>query len=87
MDYENDYGWVRPYLGVDEYVLWSGKPGEGHLLAPNDVFLIPFSILWCGFAIFLGNNGFICKRAADFQAFWYPVCADRTVHNDRKVHL
>ncbi|MDR3499036.1 MAG: PH domain-containing protein [Parvibaculum sp.] len=35
-----------------EHILWTGKAGRGILLTSRDVFLIPFSILWCGFAIF-----------------------------------
>lgn len=72
MDYENDSGWVRPYLGVGEYVLWSGKPGEGHLLAPNDVFLIPFSILWCGFAIFWEITVLSVNAPLIFKLFGIP---------------
>lgn len=52
MNREIDCRWVKTYLGVDETVLWSGKPGKGHLLTRADIFMIPFSILWCSFAIF-----------------------------------
>jgi hypothetical protein len=35
-----------------EKLLWTGRPSGGLLLTSRDVFLIPFSFLWCGFVIF-----------------------------------
>ncbi len=52
MDYENDTAWVRGLLHPGENLLWSGKPGKGHLFRREDMLLIPFSILWCSVAVF-----------------------------------
>lgn len=48
----DDYSFARPYLGPGETILWRGRPEKGNLLGPQDVIMIPFSIFWCGFAVF-----------------------------------
>ncbi|MBQ6432154.1 MAG: hypothetical protein IJJ99_09810 [Oscillospiraceae bacterium] len=74
MDYENenDTSWVRGMLFPGENLLWSGKPGKGHLFRKEDVFLIPFSVFWCGFAVFWEVNVIKHDVPFSFKLFGIP---------------
>lgn len=43
---------LQPYLRPGEQLLWCGRPDPGVWFTAADLYLIPLSILWCGFAIF-----------------------------------
>ncbi len=49
---ETDSRWMRPLLRPAENVLWYGKPAKIKLFSVEDIFMIPFSLVWCGFVWF-----------------------------------
>lgn len=51
MDYQSQSAF-QPYLFPGERVLWTGRPKQGVAFRAMDAFLIPFSVLWCGFVVF-----------------------------------
>jgi hypothetical protein len=49
---QNSFLAVQPELTPGESVLWAGRPNIGVLFHKEDLLLVPFSLLWGGFAIF-----------------------------------
>jgi hypothetical protein len=53
---------LRETLEPEEQLLWSGFPHQGLVFHPADMFLIPFSLLWCGFAIMWEATAILGER-------------------------
>ena len=68
MDYALEQA-VRSELASGEKLLWTGQPRGGLRLRPTDALLIPFSLMWCGFAIFW-EWSVLKQGAPGFFALW-----------------
>lgn len=81
----DDYSFARPYLAPGETILWRGKPEKGHLLQAGDIVMIPFSIIWCGFAVFWFLSAL---RVGAFALFGIPfVCVGIYITVGRFFHM
>ncbi|MBI5858037.1 MAG: hypothetical protein HZB42_10380 [Sphingobacteriales bacterium] len=68
-EFEDD---IRPSLIRGEKILWIGKPKAGIKFRTTDIYLIPFSFLWFGFAVFWTVTA---SRAGAFALFGIPFVA------------
>ena len=62
-------------MGNAELLLWSGRPPRGLLLRTMDFFLIPFSLFWCGFALFWESTVFAMHAPFFFKLWGLPFVA------------
>jgi len=57
-------------LLMGERLVWSGRPGQGLLLTSRDALLIPFSLVWGGFAVFWESTVLVQPNAPTFFVLW-----------------
>jgi hypothetical protein len=57
------------HLLKGEKIAWWGQPAQGFLLTGRDGFMIPFSLMWGGFAIFW-ETSVLSTNAPIFMALW-----------------
>jgi hypothetical protein len=60
---------LQQNLGADGKPLWTGKPKAGVVFRSSDVLMIPFSLLWCGFACFW-EFSVVSTKAPFFFKLW-----------------
>ena len=63
---------LLPLLDRGEELLWTGRPTQGIILRPMDILLIPFSLVWCGFAIFWEASVLQVQAPFLFKLFGLP---------------
>lgn len=59
----------------NERILWQGRPRQGVFLRASDAFVIPFSLFWCGFAIFWVAMTVMMGAPIYFSLFGLPFIA------------
>ena len=52
-----------------ERIVWDGRPLRHRIFRRTDAVLVPFSLLWCGFAVFW-ESGVLSSGAPLFFALW-----------------
>lgn len=62
----------NPRLLPGERVVWRGRPHSGLIFRPIEIFLIPFSLLWGGFAVFWNVSAWTMDGDPTFKLFGLP---------------
>lgn len=68
-DLENE---LRPSLSTGERLLWTGRPKKGILFRSSDTYMIPFSLLWGGFAVFWETTVVVTDAPFFFKLWGIP---------------
>lgn len=63
---------LRNYLLSGEQFLWNGRPKQGIHFQSYDVFLVPFSLFWGGFAIFWNASVWDAGAPSFFRLWGLP---------------
>ena len=62
---------LRQKIQPDEKLIWNGYPRKGLMFTANDFKMVPFSLLWCGFAIFWEHG--VLTSSNEKTPFFFPI--------------
>jgi hypothetical protein len=62
---------IGGYVRADEKLLWKGRPQQGLRFTGQDIFMVPFSLVWGGgvLAFMIGGWGFLGEAGFPFVLF------------------
>ena len=63
---------LQPFLMSGEQVRWEGRSRAGITLAPLDALLVPFSLVWGGFAFYWNVTAWTTDAPLEFKLFGIP---------------
>lgn len=63
---------LRSDLREGEKLLWTGRPVQGLRLQPQDLLMIPFSVVWAGFVVFWNVTVWTSDAPWFFRLFGVP---------------
>jgi len=63
---------LRSNLSAGEKLIWAGKPKKGIVFRSSDIYLIPFSLFWGGFALFWETSVFVTGAPFFFRLWGIP---------------
>ncbi len=66
---------LSPEFTAGERLLWAGHPRRGFRLVAADLVMVPFSLLWCGFAIFWERSALAAQQPGFFALWGAPFVA------------
>ena len=64
---------IKRELTAGEQILWTGRPKTGIVFRLSDAFLIPFGLLWGGFAVFCEHGVIMSDAPFFFALFGIPL--------------
>jgi hypothetical protein len=63
---------ITPFLDAGEKIIWAGMPKRGIVFNPVDLMIVPFGLIWGGFAFYWVNTVLSMDGGEIFALFGLP---------------